>query len=435
VEAMPDSPISDNESSERGKQLLSINPDAWLAAIVDSSDDAIIGKTLDTIIRSWNAGATRIFGWSAEEIVGKSVYTLIPPDRHDEEPLIIGRLSRGERVDHFETVRLRKDGSLVEISLSVSPIRDREGRIIGAAKIARDITEAKRLQRVEREFTEQLQELASELEQQVEEAQALQEELEQTNAQLESSLAETEEARRQAEQARGQAEKASAAKSEFLATMSHELRTPLNAIAGYVELLEMEIRGGLTSEQKQDLSRIKRSQRTLQRLIEDVLNFAKLESGRLEFRYEQVDLNEFLSSLEHFVTPRLVKKHLSFRFEPCHDGPTIRIDRDKVEQIMLNLLSNAVKFTDEGEIAVRCDLDDAVVHIRVHDTGRGISNEMHETIFEPFTQVDPSLTRTAEGTGLGLSISRQLARAMGGNITIQSEIGRGSTFTLDLPRG
>jgi len=201
-----------------------------------------------------------------------------------------------------------------------------------------------------------------------------------------------------------------------------------------VELLELEIRGALTAEQKQDLSRIKRSQRTLLRLIEDVLNFAKLESGRLEFRFEDVDLNEFLASLEHFVAPRLVKKNLGFRFEPCDRAPNVPIDRAKVEQIMLNLLSNAVKFTEEGEIAVHCDLDDEHVHIGVRDTGRGIRRELHESIFEPFVQGDPSLTRTAEGTGLGLSISRQLARAMGGNIRIESEPGRGSTFTLDLPR-
>jgi len=431
---MTEQPISDNISSELGRQLLSINPEAWLAAIVDSSDDAIIGKTLDTIIRSWNTGATRIFGWTADEIIGKSVYTLIPPDRHDEEPVIVGRLTRGERIDHFETVRMRKDGSLIDVSLSVSPIRDKAGRIIGAAKIARDITEAKRLQRVERESAQQLQELASELEQQVEEAQTLQEELEQTNDQLIRSLADAETARRQAEEARGDAERANAAKSEFLATMSHELRTPLNAIAGYVELLEMEIRGSLTPEQKQDLSRIKRSQRTLLRLIEDVLNFAKLESGRLEFRFEQVDLNEFLATLEHFVAPRLVKKNLAFRFEPCVTDASITIDRDKVEQIMLNLLSNAVKFTDEGEVAVQCELNERTVCVRVRDTGRGIRKDLHETVFEPFVQADPSLTRTAEGTGLGLSISRQLARAMGGDITIDSDVGRGSVFTLELPR-
>ena len=445
---MSDSPITDAFSAELGRKLLSINPEGWLAAIVDSSDDAIIGKTLDTIIRSWNAGATRIFGYEPHEIIGKSVYTLIPPDRHDEEPVIIGRLSRGERVDHFETVRLRKDGSLVEVSLSVSPIRDKEGRIIGAAKIARDITDAKRLQRAERELTEQLQELASELEQQVEEAQTLQEELEQTNEDLMRSLADVEESReqalaarehalesrRQAERARAEAEKANAAKSEFLAMMSHELRTPLNAIAGYVDLLEMEIRGSLNSEQRQDLVRIKKSQRTLLRLIEDVLNFAKLESGRLEFRYEPVDMNEFLGTLEQFVAPRLAQKHLGYRLEPCRSEAVIPIDRDKVEQIMLNLLSNAVKFTDSGEIVVRCEVERARVRIHVCDTGRGIRADLRESIFEPFVQGDPSLTRTAEGTGLGLSISRQLARAMGGDITIESEIGHGSVFTLVLPR-
>jgi PAS domain S-box-containing protein len=445
---MPDSPITDEFSAELGKKLLSINPEAWLAAIVDSSDDAIIGKTLDTIIRSWNSGATRIFGYEAHEIVGKSVYTLIPPERHDEEPAIIGRLSRGERVDHFETVRVRKDGSHVEVSLSVSPIRDKKGRIIGAAKIARDITDAKRLQRAERELTEQLQELASELEQQVEEAQTLQEELEQTNEELMRSLTDAEESREEAlaareqavesrheaERARTEAQKANAAKSEFLAMMSHELRTPLNAIAGYVDLLEMEIRGSLNPEQRQDLVRIKKSQRTLLRLIEDVLNFAKLESGRLEFRYEPVDMNEFLATLEQFVAPRLTQKHLGYRLDRCRSDAVIPIDRDKVEQIMLNLLSNAVKFTDSGEIVVRCEVDRSRVRIHVCDTGRGIRADLRESIFEPFVQGDPSLTRTAEGTGLGLSISRQLARAMGGDITIESEVGHGSVFTLSLPR-
>jgi PAS domain S-box-containing protein len=445
---MSDPQITDEFSAELGRKLLSINPEAWLAAIVDSSDDAIIGKTLDTIIRSWNSGATRIFGYEPHEIIGKSVYTLIPPERHDEEPAIIGRLSRGERVDHFETVRVRKDGSFVEVSLSVSPIRDREGRIIGAAKIARDITDAKRLQRAERELSEQLQELASELEQQVEEAQTLQEELEQTNAELMRSLADVEESRelalasreqalesrRQADRARAEAEKANAAKSEFLAMMSHELRTPLNAIAGYVDLLEMEIRGSLNPEQRQDLVRIKKSQRTLLRLIEDVLNFAKLESGRLEFRYDPVDMNEFLASLEQFVAPRLAQKKLEYRLEPCRTDAVIPMDRDKVEQIMLNLLSNAVKFTDHGEIVLRCDVDRTRVSIHVCDTGRGIREDLREAIFEPFVQGDPSLTRTAEGTGLGLSISRQLARAMGGDVTIESELGHGSVFTLSLPR-
>jgi two-component system, sensor histidine kinase and response regulator len=418
---------NDDLASAVADDLLATNPEAWLAAIVDSSDDAIVGKTLDSVIRSWNAGATRVFGWTAEEAIGKPVYILIPPERHYEEPEIIGRLVRGDRVDHYETIRLHKDGTRLDVSLSISPIRDKTGRIIGAAKIARDISESKRLQKAERELAAQLQELATELEQQVDEGQSLQEELEQTNEELTRALTEAEDARRAAEEA-------NAAKSQFLATMSHELRTPLNAIAGYVSLLTMGIRGPLTGEQEQDLGRIKRSEETLLRLVEDVLSFAKLESGRLHYHYEEVPLNDVLATLEPFVAPRLAEKHLLYEFERCGPDVVATIDRDKVEQIMLNLLSNAVKFTDQGRIHVRCRGDDGTVRIEVRDTGRGIRADLLDKIFEPFMQVDHSLTRTAEGTGLGLSISRQLARDMGGDIQVESTLGNGSVFALVLPR-
>jgi two-component system, sensor histidine kinase and response regulator len=411
---------------------LQSNPEAWLAAIVESSDDAIIGKTLDSIIRSWNDGARRIFGYEAHEIIGRSVLTLIPPELHYEEPEIIARLARGERVDHFETVRLRKDRSRIDVSLSVSPIRDESGVIVGGAKIARDVTEAKRLQRVEREHSEQLQELAAELEQQIEEGQSLQEELEQTNEELGQALDEAKAAREVAERSRRLAEEANATKSQFLAMMSHELRTPLNAIAGYVDLLETGVRGELTPSQCHDVSRIKHSARTLLRLIEHVLSFAKLESGRLEYHFENVRLNSLLASLETFVAPRLVSKGLSYRIELCDPEIVVPLDRAKVEQIILNLLSNAIKFTDRGGIDVRCAVHNSQVRIEVRDTGIGIRAELFDSIFEPFVQGDRSLTRTAEGTGLGLSISRQLARAMGGDILVESTPGVGSTFALIL---
>jgi PAS domain S-box-containing protein len=417
------------------------HPEAWLAAIVESSDDAIVGKTLDSLIRSWNAGAQRVFGYESAEIVGKPVYVLIPPERHSEEPEIIARLLRGERVDHYETVRVRKDGSLIEVSLSVSPIRDPAGRIIGAAKVARDVTEAKRLQRAERELLEQLQELTSELEQQIEESQSLQEEVEQANDELVDSLADAEEARelaeaarREADEARRAAEQANAAKGQFLATMSHELRTPLNAIVGYVDLLEVGVHGPLTQEQHEDLRRIRRSGAMLHRLVEHVLGFARLESGKVEYRYEDVVLDRFLATLEGFIAPRLAQKGLQYGLDCNGASVTVSIDRDKVEQIMLNLLSNAVKFTDRGRIDVRCAVSDAVFRIEVADTGRGIRESFLESIFEPFTQGDSSLTRPSEGTGLGLSISRQLARGMGGDITVESTEGRGSTFVVVLPR-
>jgi PAS domain S-box-containing protein len=417
------------------------SPDAWLAAIVESSDDAIVGKTLDSVIRSWNGGARRIFGYEAAEIVGKTVYALIPPELHDEEPGIIARLTSGERVDHYETVRVRKDGARIHVSLSVSPIRDSSGKIIGAAKVARDVTEAKRLQRAERELLDQLQELTGELEQQVTEAQSLQEEVEQANNELITSLTDAESAREQADAARREAdaarrvaEEANRAKSQFLATMSHELRTPLNAIVGYVDLLDLGVHGPLSDAQREDLDRIRRSEATLRRLIEDVLSFARLESGKVEYRYQDVALDEFLATLEAFVAPRLVHKNLEYGLDAACGGVTVSIDRDRVEQIVLNLLSNAVKFTDHGRVDLWCHVDDHTIRIEVRDTGRGIEARLLNTIFEPFTQGDGSLTRPAEGTGLGLSISRQLARGMGGDITVESMHNKGSTFAVILPR-
>lgn len=399
---------------------------AWLAAIVESSDDAVVGKTLDSTIRSWNAGAERIFGYTANEIIGRSVLVLMPPELQDEEPMIVGRLTRGERVEHFETVRVCKDGRRIEVSLSVSPIRDPQGNVVGAAKIARDITEAKRLQKAEVELNAQLQEQAVELEQQIEEAQSLQEELEQTNEELHQAL-------ERSHIDREAAEAANRAKGHFLATMSHELRTPLNAIAGYVDLLDLELRGPLTEQQRADLDRIRHNQRTLLRLIDNVLDFAKLESGRQEFRIESIFIDDLLRMLETFIAPALVKKHIAYRFEPCGPDVVARADRDKVEQIMLNLLSNAVKFTSDGEIVVCCRCADRI-EIDVSDTGRGIDPTLLETIFEPFVQGEQKLTRTVEGTGLGLSISRALARGMGGDVVATSEPAHGSTFTLVLPK-
>jgi signal transduction histidine kinase len=343
-------------------------------------------------------------------------------------------LARGDRIEHYETSRLRKDGRRIEVSLSVSPIRDPDGKVVGAAKIARDITESKRLQRAEREAAEQLQELASELEAQVEEAQSLQEELEQTNEELARALDESQTMRREAEQARRNAEEANVAKSQFLAMMSHELRTPLNAIAGYVDLLDMGVHGTLTDKQRHDLGRIRHSEEALLRLIENVLSFAKLESGRLQYHFEDVRITDVLASLESFVAPRLSQKGLRYDLIPCDPSVVVVTDRAKVEQIALNLLSNAVKFTDTGGIEVRCEADAHHVRIRVRDTGRGIDPELLDSIFEPFVQGDHSLTRTAEGTGLGLSISRELARSMGGDITVQSVPGDGSIFSLLLPR-
>jgi PAS domain S-box-containing protein len=424
-----------------GTAIWDINPQAWLAAIVDSSDDAIIGKTLDSVIRSWNRAAERMFGYTPREIIGRPVTTLMPPELQFQETEIVAKLSRGERVDHFETVRVRKDGSRIDVSLSVSPIREGSGDIVGAAKVARDITETKRRRDAERTLLEQVQELNVELEQQMEESQALQHELELANEELQRSLAlartaqqAADAARRDAEAARRIAEEANSAKSTFLATMSHELRTPLNAIGGYVELLELGIRGPLTAPQLEDLTRIRRSGDTLRRLIDDVLRFARLEAGRLEYRYHDVALGEFLDTLESFIAPRLAQKGLAYKLDSDGCDVVVSMDRDKVEQILLNLLSNAVKFTEAGQISVRCRIGREHFSIAVTDTGVGIPAHLGESIFEPFVQGSRSLTRIADGAGLGLAISRQLALAMGGSLTVRSKQGEGSTFTLSLPR-
>jgi PAS domain S-box-containing protein len=228
---------------------------------------------------------------------------------------------------------------------------------------------------------------------------------------------------------------ASRAKTEFLATMSHELRTPLNAIAGYTELLEIGLRGPVTGEQREDLQRIRRSQRYLLGLINDVLNFAKIDSGHLRYDIRAVRLDELLVGVEALIAPQLRSKQLRYHYEPVDPEVLVRVDGEKLEQIILNLLSNAVKFTEpHGEIRLSSDVRATDVLIEVKDTGRGVPADRLDAIFEPFVQIDRGLTRTSEGTGLGLAISRDLARAMGGDLSAWSDGVHGSVFTLRIPR-
>ena len=235
--------------------------------------------------------------------------------------------------------------------------------------------------------------------------------------------------------ARAEAEAASRAKSEFLAVMSHELRTPLNAIAGYVQLLALELHGPVTSQQRDDLARIQQNQEHLLRLIDGLLTFARVESGRIEVEMNDVMMDETLASLEALIWPQVMAKGLDYVYEPCDSGIFARGDRERIHQILLNLLTNAVKFTATGgRITLECDAGARDVRVHVRDTGRGIAPEKLELIFEPFTQVDSHLTRDAGGVGLGLAISRELARRMGGDVTVESTPGAGSVFTLTLAR-
>jgi signal transduction histidine kinase len=237
----------------------------------------------------------------------------------------------------------------------------------------------------------------------------------------------------QAEGARAEANAANLAKVSFLANMSHDLRTPLNAILGYADLLEVQVHGGLTPEQENDVARIKRSARYLTSLINDILNFAKIEAGTLDLKITAVSVAAMISWLEEVLHPQLAAKGLTFARSECIGF--VNADAEKLQQILLNLTTNAMKFTPMGGITVRCKNTESMVCIDIVDTGTGIPERELERIFEPFIQVNRSLTQTSnEGVGLGLAISRQLARAMSGDITVRSTLDHGSAFSLALPR-
>lgn len=299
--------------------------------------------------------------------------------------------------------------------------------VIRAVRMSRQReTEAARMVALE-ESNSILQTQARELEHQTNEAKELAHELALTNEELRAAISE-------AKKAWAAADAANRTKAEFLAVMSHELRTPLNSIGGYVDLLEMELRGPLNESQKADLDRIKRSQQHLLGIINDILNFTRLEATEVQFDIIDVPLRALIADIDAVVGALARTKSVNYQCDLPDSNVLTRIDPDKLRQIMINLLSNAVKFTPEGGyIRVHSSEQETVVAIHVEDTGPGIPADKQEAVFEPFVQLDRGLTRTTDGTGLGLAISRGLARGMGADITVKSEVGKGSTFTLTLP--
>jgi signal transduction histidine kinase len=279
-----------------------------------------------------------------------------------------------------------------------------------------------------------LEHTAAELEAQAEELQSAIEDLESTTHDLLEANEELDAANRVAEQARRTAEEANAAKSQFLATMSHELRTPLNAIDGYAELLELGIHGPVTAQQREALRRLRRAQKRLLSLVNDVLNFAKLESGQVVFSYRRVRIADVVREVEGMVTPQVAEKNQTLAI--AAESPDIEVwaDPHKVTQILLNLVVNAVKFTDEGgQIRVDAGVQGSMAAISVADTGGGIPPERLNLIFEPFVQAQSGMVRDHGGVGLGLAIGRDLAQRMNGELRVDSRLGAGSTFTLLLP--
>ncbi|HJR41209.1 MAG TPA: ATP-binding protein [Gemmatimonadaceae bacterium] len=253
------------------------------------------------------------------------------------------------------------------------------------------------------------------------------EELVRTNRVLESRTTE-------AEQARKEAEAASKAKSEFLAMMSHELRTPLNAIGGYAQLIEDGVNGPITPEQRKSLTRIRANQEHLLTLINDVLNLARMEAGRVTVQPTDVPVDATLAGAVELIRPQLEAKKLRYEYQGGDHGVTVFADRERLLQIILNLLTNATKFTDEGgRITLGWRRENGTVYIEVKDSGIGIPADRLESIFEPFVQVEQRRAASREGVGLGLAISRELARAMNGELVAESTVGEGSVFTLTLP--
>jgi PAS domain S-box-containing protein len=401
--------------------------------IVDSVRDYAIFMLDPTgQIATWNAGAERINGYRANEILGKHFSLLFSP-----EDLTSGKPAReldiALKTGKYEEEgwRLRKGGKKFWANVLITPLRNRTGELIGFAKITRDLTERRA---AEQRALVDAQRVAAE-EAARHEAEVRERELRSLMTQLHDQARELEARTREAEEARHRADEANRAKSQFLAAMSHELRTPLNAIGGYTDLLIMGISGAVTAQQLDHLGRIKRSQEHLLGIINDILNFSRIEAGQLNYDFGAVSLHEVIETVVQMITPQAGSKGVRLVDVGCQGDARAWADRAKVDQIMLNLVSNAVKFTPAGgTISLSCHvLDEDQVVVVVRDTGVGIPTDHLETIFEPFVQVGRTLTARSEGAGLGLAISRDLARAMAGDITVTSMIDVGSVFKLYLP--
>jgi PAS domain S-box-containing protein len=355
---------------------------ATLAAIVASSDDAIVSKTLDGVITSWNQGAERIFGYTEAEAVGQHITLIIPKDRSAEEEDVLARIRRGEKVDHYETVRQTKDGRRVEISLTVSPIKNAEGRIVGASKVARDVSDRKRAE------------------------------------QLQAALL-------------AEAHAANRAKDEFLAILGHEFRNPLAAIASAAHVIG-------SVRKLDDVSRpravIERQVHHLTRLIEDLLDVARVRSGHVRLDRRPLNLAEAVGHALGVLRGGLApSRHV---IDVDTDDVGVNADAARLEQIILNLVTNAVKFTPAGRM-IRISVRDEASHavLRVEDDGVGIPADAMPRIFDLFVQGHRTWDRAQGGLGIGLTVVQALVELHGGTVEAASEgLNRGSVFTVRLPR-
>ena len=362
---------------------------AFLSAIVESSDDAIIGKDLTGNVVSWNAGAERMFGYSAAEMVGSSIERLVAPDRPDEERRILENAHRGE-TRLYETIRIRKDGTTVDLSLAVSPIRDAQGQIVGVSSIARDITERKRAE-------EQILQLNAELEHRVQIRTA---ELTSANQELEA----------------------------FTYSVAHDLRAPLRHIDAFTRILQEDFAGSFPPEAAQLLETIRRGSENMSRLVNDLLNLAHV--GRQEMKREATPLNLLIEEVINEMKRETQGREIEWRVAEL---PTIQGDPGLLKQVFANLLSNAVKYTRPRkpaviEIGLRVMNDEPVVYVR--DNGVGFNMKYADKLFGVFQRLHRA--EEFEGTGVGLAIVERVIKRHGGHIWAESELDKGATFYFTL---
>jgi two-component system CheB/CheR fusion protein len=357
---------------------------ARLSAIVDSTDDAIISKDLNGFIQSWNKGAERLFGYTAEQAVGRHISFLIPRERAEEEEKILARLRAGKRVYHFDTVRLRSDGQRIHVSLTISPVRDEAGRIIGASKIARDITDRKLAEQRTYDLLTQLQE-------------------------------------------------ADQRKDEFLATLAHELRNPLAPLRNVLEIMKHPEGNGHTLEEMR--STMERQLGQMERLVGELLDVGRITRGKLDLRKQSVELATVIDQSVEVCRPLADQFRHELNISLPPETIYLYADPVRMTQVFANLLTNACKYTEPGGriwlTVVRQD-DKAVVNIK--DTGVGIPPEKLGSVFEMFAQVDRSLERSQGGLGIGLALVKRLVEMHGGSVEAYSAgLGRGSEFVVRLP--
>ncbi|HEX4342281.1 MAG TPA: PAS domain S-box protein [Verrucomicrobiae bacterium] len=368
------------------------------AAIVESSDDAIISKNLNGIIQSWNKGAERIFGYTAEEVIGKSVTILIPEGRLDEEPAIIGRIRAGERIDHYETIRKRKDGTLLNISITVSPIKNDAGQIIGASKIGRDITEAKKAAEEIRQAKDALAKANEDLEDRVRIR----------TASLQEAVAQME---------------------EFSYTVSHDLRGPVRAMQGYALAVLEDAGAALDERSREYLGRVVRGSKRMDKLIHDVLIYSKLVKNHVNLHH--VSLNQLVREIIQQY-PEMQSPHAEFIIEK--PLASVWAHESSLSQAVSNLLHNAKKFVAPKitpKIEIFTERREANVRLWIKDNGIGIKPEYHSRLFGMFVRANHG--DTYEGTGIGLAIVRKTVEKMGGTVGLESDGTSGSSFWIELP--